>query len=198
MRLGRSLVVGSAAALLLLSVVVPATVAYQGQVANQVTVSRAAGVIYCNVPVTVTATVLDAHGTPVDGQTVVWSFGGGLLAGDQIGPISATTNASGVATTTVTLACSAGNRTVVGTADPASGRVVISPILVAGASATPGLSATPGASSTGTPPPTASSLAAGTTDGSAPLWVLAVVGICLIGLIVGFFVSVRRRFVARG
>src|ERR1035437_2942087 len=80
MRMGLRLAVGSAAALLLLCVVAPAAFTDPGQVAKQVTVAGPAGVLSCNTNLTVKATVVDAAGTPVDNQTVVWTFGAGKLA----------------------------------------------------------------------------------------------------------------------
>ncbi len=202
MKLVRSLAAGGVAALLLLAVAAPAAFAYQGQVANQVTVTGPSGTINCDTALTLTATVLDSHGLPVDNLAVVWTFGAGQVSGDQIGTTSTTTNASGVTTTTVTLACIAGNRTFVATAAPASGQLVISPEFVLGVSATPtpAVTAPPGAAVTAppgaaaTPPPTVGSSSNDTIAGSASWWILAALGICLLLMLIGvIWFRVRRR-----
>jgi hypothetical protein len=129
MRLGLKFAAGGAAALLLLCVVAPAAFSYQGQIVNQLTVAGPAGTLHCNTNLTVTATLLDAGGTPVDGRTVTWAITAGQKTGDQVLTVSTTTNAAGVATTTVKLACVVGSRTVTATADPASGSVVLGIVL---------------------------------------------------------------------
>jgi hypothetical protein len=151
------------AALLLLSVAASAAFAYEGQIPNQVTVAGPQGTLICNRVVTLTATVLDASGNPVDNQAVVWTFGAGQVAGDQIVTPSTITNASGVATTTVILASVVGSRTVVATAAPASGQIVLV------------LGKTLPCTSTSTDP------------GSTPLWpyALALLGICVACLMIG-------------
>jgi hypothetical protein len=162
MRLGQRLAAAGAAGLLLLSVAASAAIAYEGQIPNQVTVAGPAGILSCNKALTVTATVLDASANPVDNQAVVWTFGGGQHTGDQIVTPSTMTNASGVATTTVKLACIVGNRTIVATADPASGQVVL------------------GITQTGLPPTS-------TDPGSTPLWpyVLVFLAIGLACIMIG-------------
>jgi hypothetical protein len=161
MSLGHRLGAAGAAALLLLSVAAPAAFAYEGQVAQQVTVAGPAGTLSCNMALTVTATVLDAGGKPVDNRAIAWTFGAGKVTGDQIVTASTTTNATGVATTTVKLACVVGNRTVIATADASSGQAVL------------GITAT-GLPPTGTTPPT-------------PMWpyALAILGICVASFVVG-------------
>ena len=162
MRMGLRLAVGSAAALLLLCVVAPAAFSYPDQVAQQVAVAGPAGVLSCNTNLTVKATVVDAAGTPVDNQTVVWTFGAGKLAGDTIVTPTTTTNASGVATATVKLACIVGNRTIVAADPPSSGQVVL------------------GITAVGLPP-------TGTVEPTTPVWAygLAALGVLLAALIVG-------------
>ena len=125
MKPGLRLVAGCAAALLLLSVAASAALGYQGQVAFQVSVAGPGGTLHCATNITVTATVLDSGGIPVDNRAVVWTFGAGQVAGDHIVTSPTMTNASGVATTTVVLACVAGNRTIIATADPASAQTVL-------------------------------------------------------------------------
>ena len=161
MKLGHRFAASGVAALLLLSVVAPAVMGYAGQVANQITVAGPSGTLVCNTNLTVTATVLDAGGNPVDNRAVVWTFGAGKVTGDQIVTASTTTNATGVATTTVKLACVVGNRTVIATSAPSTGQVVL------------GITAT-GLPPTGTTPPT-------------PMWpyALAILGICMAFFMVG-------------
>jgi hypothetical protein len=150
------------ASLLLLSVAASAAIAYEGQITQQVTVAGPAGTLACNTALTVTATVLDASGNPVDNRAVVWTFSAGQVTGDQIVTPSTVTNASGVTTTTVKLACTVGNRTVVALVAPAFGEAVL------------------GITATGLPPTS-------TDPGSTPLWpyALAVLGICMAGFLVG-------------
>lgn len=163
MKLGQRLAASGVAALLLLSVAAPAVMGYEGQVTHQVAVSGPAGTLACNTALTVTATVLDAGGNPVDNRAVVWTFGAGKVTGDQIVTASTTTNATGVATTTVKLACVVGNRTVIATSAPSSGQVVL------------GITAT-GLPPTSTTPPT-------------PMWPYA---LTILGICVAFFVVGRR------
>lgn len=129
MRLRLKFAAGGAAALLLLCVAAPAAFSYAGQVVDHLTVAGPAGTLHCNTNLTVTATVLDASGVAVDGRTVTWAITAGQKTGDQILTVSTTTNAAGVATTTVKLACVVGNRTVTATADPASASVVLGIVL---------------------------------------------------------------------
>ena len=95
-----------------------AVAAYEGQTPYTITVRAG-----CDVD-TVTATVVDMDGNPVAGQVVKWTLERGVNSTDTIGPES-TTNASGVATTPVTLAPVGTERTVVATAGSASGSAVV-------------------------------------------------------------------------
>jgi hypothetical protein len=162
MKLGHRLVASGAVALLLLSVGASAAFGYEGQVSQQVTVGGPAGTLTCNTALTVTATILDAGGLPVDTRAVVWTFGAGKVTGDQIVTASTTTNSAGVTSTTVKLACVVGSRTIVATATPASGQLVL------------------GITATGLPPTS-------TDPGSTPLWsyALALLGICLASFMIG-------------
>jgi hypothetical protein len=74
----------------------------------------------------VTATLLATDGTPFTDESVEWTFGSTQSSADKINQTSTTTNASGVATTTVTLACVAGERTVTATSAGVSGSGVLS------------------------------------------------------------------------
>jgi hypothetical protein len=205
MRLGRSLAAGAVAALLMISIAVPATLGYQGQVPFQVTVTGPGGSISCGTPLTLTATVLDSSGKPVASRAVAWSFGAGRVDGDQFGKASTTTNAQGVTTTTVTLACVAGDRIIVATASPATGQLTLgSGQLVLGISGSPvAATATPVASeiaiaslsapsavATGTP-------ATPTTDsssGNVPLWVwILIVLLILVLLVLVVWFILRQR-----
>jgi hypothetical protein len=163
MRLGHRLAAAGVAALLLLTVGAPAAFAYEGQVTHQITVAGPAGTLLCKTSLTVTATVLDALGNPVDNRAVVWTFGAGMVTGDQVVTVSTMTNATGVATTTVKLACVVGNRTIIATSEPSTGQVVL------------GITAI-GLPPTGTTPPE-----------TTPLWAyaMAVLAICGASFLVG-------------
>lgn len=109
-----------------LALAMTATVyAYGAQVAGAVTVGVPSGTLECGVALTVTATVLDASSNPIAGQPVDWSFSSSPSNADVIDTTPTTTDANGVATTTVTLACVAGNRTVTATADNISAGAVL-------------------------------------------------------------------------
>jgi adhesin/invasin len=164
MRLGLRFAAGGAAALLLLCVAAPAAFSYLGQVPNQITVTGPAGTLHCNTDLTLTATVLDATGAPVDGQTVTWAFTAGQVTGDQIVTASTTTNAAGVTTTIVRLACTVGNRTVTATDAPASGSLVLG-IVAAGLPLT------------------------STDPSSTPMWAY---GLAALGVLVACFMVGRR------
>ena len=109
-----------------LALAMTATVfAYAGEVAGAITVGGPSGTVKCGVPLTITATVVDASSKPIEGQPVDWSFTSSPSSADVINSTPTTTNASGVATTTVTLANVAGNRTVTATADGISANAVL-------------------------------------------------------------------------
>ena len=79
----------------------------------------------CGQPTTLTATVLDAGGKPVTGQSVDWALVTTLSSSDKVNKTPTTTNSSGVATTTVTLACVNGSRPVRATAGAVSAQAVL-------------------------------------------------------------------------
>ena len=83
---------------------------YAGQVPAAVTIAGPGGTIQCGVALTVTATIVDSTGAPISGQAVAWSFTSTPSSADKINKTPTTTDASGVATTTVVLACVAGTR----------------------------------------------------------------------------------------
>ncbi len=99
--------------------------AYAGEVAGAVTVGAPTGTLKCGVPLTVTATVVDAASKVIDDQPVDWTFTSSPSSEDTINSTPTTTDANGVAATTVTLACVAGNRTVTATADGVSAGAVL-------------------------------------------------------------------------
>jgi hypothetical protein len=99
---------------------------YAGEVAGAVTVAGPGGTLTCGVNITVTATVVDASGKLIADQPVAWAFTSTPSTADKINTTPTTTNASGVATTTVVLACVAGNRTIRATADAISAGAVLS------------------------------------------------------------------------
>ena len=89
-----------------------------------ITVSGPSGGVACGVARTVTATVRDANSNLIAGQPVDWSFGASSSA-DKINATPTTTDANGVATTTVTQACVPGDRTLTATADVISDGAVL-------------------------------------------------------------------------
>lgn len=112
-------------AVLLTMVMATTAFAYNGQTPGSITITGHGG---CSVPFTLTATVLDATGAPVSDQSVVWSFVTVKSARDTISPKHTTTDQSGVAATTVTLASVRGSRRIRATAGDLSASVVISPV----------------------------------------------------------------------
>jgi hypothetical protein len=98
---------------------------YAGEVAGAVTIATPGGTLKCGVNITVTATIVDSAGKPIAGQPVDWSFTSSPSAADKINKTPTTTNASGVATTTVVLACVAGNRNLHAVADAVSASAVL-------------------------------------------------------------------------
>lgn len=166
-RLGGAVLAGA----LLATLATSAVFAYAGQVAGQVSVAAPSGTVACNSPVTVSATVLDINGKPFDNTSVTWSFKSGQQAGDTIAPATSMTNASGVATTTVTLACKAGSRTV----DATAGTIVGSAVL--------------GITSTGLPNTSTLPAPAGT-----PAWEL---GVAALAVLLGLALVARQAVVRR-
>jgi hypothetical protein len=94
---------------------------YQRQVKGSVTV---AGKVTCGAPFTLTATFVDANGKPVAGEAVDWTFLVGDTS-DKINKTPTTTNADGVATTTVTLRRVTTPRTVQATAGTVQATAVL-------------------------------------------------------------------------
>lgn len=109
----------------LLALMMAATASgYTSQVAASITIA-VKGSSACGEPITVTATVLDAEGKPVAGQSVDWTLVLTLSSGDKINKTPTITNSKGVATTTVTLACVNGSRPVRATAGEVSAQAVL-------------------------------------------------------------------------
>lgn len=126
MKVLQRLGVAGLAAALLSALVASAVFAYAGQVTGQVSVAAPSSSLTCNTPVPVAATVLDVNGKPFSDTAVTWSFKSGTeQSGDKISPTTSTTNASGVATTSVTLACVTGQRTVQATSGTYVGGAVL-------------------------------------------------------------------------
>jgi hypothetical protein len=119
------------AAVLLAMLMASSAYGYTGQVIGDVTIA-VVGATNCATPTTLSATVTDALGTPLAGESVAWSFVTSPSSSDAINATPTTTNSSGVATTTVTLAPVDGNRTVRATAGEFSASVVLSPVCQGG------------------------------------------------------------------
>ena len=98
---------------------------YAGQVAATVSASGPSGPQTCGLPLTISAVVQETGGALISGQPVTWSFSGGNVTGDKILTATSTTNANGVATTRIELACSAHSVTVAAVADAVTGTVVV-------------------------------------------------------------------------
>ena len=120
----RTRLTAALAALVLLSIAATTAVGYTGQVEGSITVS---GTPTCE-PFTMTATVLDAAGAPVVGQSVAWAFVTSPSASDVISPTPTITDSKGKATTTVTFAPVSGTREIRATAGSVSASAVLSPL----------------------------------------------------------------------
>lgn len=109
-----------------LALVISATAfGYARQVVVTLTISGPTGSVPCGTPLTFQATALDVNGNPIEGQPVHWSFSSSPSNKDRIKPRTSLTDANGVATTTVTLACVAGQRTLTAAADKARANAVL-------------------------------------------------------------------------
>lgn len=98
--------------------------AVSGNPATSLAVNGPSGTVNCGAPTTVRVTVLNAAGKPIAGQPVDWTITA-ASSKDTINGTPTMTDASGVATTTVTLDCVVGQRTVRATADGVSGESVL-------------------------------------------------------------------------
>lgn len=119
------LLAGFSAVLLALIVTATAT-AYSGEVLGSITVA-AHGNVRCSAPFTLTATILDANGSPRSGQSVVWTFVSAPSTSDRINKTTTVTNSHGIATTTVKLAPVSGTRRIRATAGDIRASAVMSP-----------------------------------------------------------------------
>ena len=99
--------------------------AVSGNLAASLTVSGPSGTVKCGTPITLRVTVLNATGQPIASQPVDWAITATPSSKDTVNATPTITNASGVATTTVTLDCVVGQRTVTATADGSSGGFVL-------------------------------------------------------------------------
>ena len=97
---------------------------YTGQVTGSLSISVEAG---CGEGGSATATLLDADGAPIAGQSVAWSFASTPATSDTIDKSPTITNASGVATTTLTVAAVSGARTIRATSGDVSATAVFTP-----------------------------------------------------------------------
>jgi hypothetical protein len=105
---------------------VPAVMAYEGQVAGQVIVAGPGVTVDCQGAADVTATVLESGtGEPIQGQTVLWELVQTQHADDSLSDSETRTNSAGQTTVQVTFGDVPGQRTVRATADDAHGDVVI-------------------------------------------------------------------------
>jgi hypothetical protein len=155
-----------------------------------ITVSGPSSTHTCGDNLSVAATVLDANGNPIALQLVVWSFTSSPSSADKINSAPTTTNASGVATTTVTLDNVPGNRTVTATADGMSADAVITCVGAVLGITAPGPITAPGAVLGTTAPglPNTST----TPDGS-PVGNLSIATVlALLAVLAGGGIMVRR------
>lgn len=118
---------GLAAALLVLAAMATQASGYAGQVPANIIVAGPAPTLTCVVPMTVSATVMDSNGAPVDGATVQWSIPAGAQPGDQLAASTSVTDAAGVARVSLSLGCRVGDRTIRAADGPAFGQLLLAP-----------------------------------------------------------------------
>jgi Big-like domain-containing protein len=109
--------------------------AYNGTAAETVTVTGPGPTVVCAQAMTFSATVLDDEDQPVSGASVDWSVTANPAHAepDVINANPTVTNASGVATTTITFSCNPGRRTVTATVgEEASGELSLTVLPAAG------------------------------------------------------------------
>ena len=114
-------ILASLAAIALTAVVASSAFAYAGTVPANIVVS-ASGAVVCAEPFTVSATVIGDDGLGMADQTVIWSSSAGKNV--TFNPASSKTDATGVATTQVTIKV-AGPVTISATVGDAVGAVVV-------------------------------------------------------------------------
>ena len=164
---------------------------YAGQVVATLTITGPTGSVPCATSLTFHATALDVDGNPIEGEQIHWSFSTSPSNKDRIKPRTSRTDASGVATTTVTLACVPGQRTLTARGDKIEASAVVTVVGGAVLGATGG-----GVGVTGLPR-TSTIEAAATVGGPASPVApgLAVAGLLLLlgaGTILRRFALVRR------
>ena len=177
-------IAGFAAVLLTLTMAATA-LAYNDTTKGSITVTAHGS---CTTPVTLTATVLDANGAPVSGQSVEWALVSSPSGSEKINKTPTVTDSHGAATTTFTLAPVSGDRGVRATAGDVSGSAVLGSAYSSCVGAVLGAQGAQGAVL-----PNTSTLPADTTGSTAPLLAilvaLAVVGG---GLTLGRLATSRR------
>jgi hypothetical protein len=139
----------TAAAGLLLALAAPIVAAYEAEVPQSVTVTAPTGTLPCRSAFPVSATILDTSGTAVPGVEVTWTLKTVVSSQDAIVDVTTTSDANGVATTSVYLDCIVGERQVEARAGTAIGGAVLG-ITTAGVAA--GTGGTGGLPNTSTPP----------------------------------------------
>jgi hypothetical protein len=134
---------------------------YVTQVPHSITVSPSSSTMTCGRSYVVRAQVLDLDGLPIKQLTVTWSFGQSPSSLDRIKPATSKTNANGVATTRVKLACVLGDRVIRSTVGGITGSAVVHVNIPEGQGVL-GTTGTPGG---GTLPNTSTLAADTSTDG---------------------------------
>ncbi len=109
-------------AFLLVLATTATVVGYQNEVKGALSISISA-TAHCGTNAAATATLLDANGAPIPGESVAWSFVISPSNLDRMSPTPTITNAKGQAVTTLTLANVAGIRRIRATAKDATGEV---------------------------------------------------------------------------
>ena len=122
--------IAALSAVVLVLVTAVSALGYSGQVKGSISIRAA---VTCDGPITATATLLDADGAPIAGESVAWSFVESPSASDKIDKTPTITNAKGVASTTLSLAPVNGVRRIratagEGTESEVSATAVINPV----------------------------------------------------------------------
>ncbi len=122
----RSRVAAGLSGVLLALLAVTSVAGYQGQVDAAVSIAIRA-TVHCGENAAATATIVDANGAPVAGESVAWSFVTSPSSSDRLSPTPTLTNSKGQATTNLTLASVAGIRRIRATAGDVSATAVLNP-----------------------------------------------------------------------
>jgi LPXTG-motif cell wall-anchored protein len=127
MNRSRGRLAGGLAGIILALTMAGTASAYWAQTPATVTIFGPQGNIKCGQWVTFRAVIRDHEGDRIaDGGPVTWSFDSSPSTGDQIDPVSSTTDSEGRATTSVFFACEPGDRVLRATADAVSGTIHVS------------------------------------------------------------------------